>query len=172
MVRGVLVVLGIAWATAAVAAEEPRPVVFVEQDGTVVCNVVVEAEPDEVRAFLADPASARLAPDLLDAQVADRGPCLEFMKTTRGAWNPLHLRTLRCPTKDGFTETLLDSADFNHFQSEWKVEPVDGGTEVTYRVQTDVNLPVPRSAVNQGLKRNALQTVQALVLKLVGKKDR
>ena len=152
------------WTLFALAA---APAVVVESDGTVVATVVLDASEAEVRALLADSvAAARLSADVLEATASTHGRCEQMEISTRGFLRPLTVVTLRCPTADGWRETLLRSDDFTRYVTEWRISTVVGGTRVEHRVNVGVDLPVPEAAVRQGLLDAVVAKVDALRTRL------
>ena len=154
------------WIAAVVLAAEPE--VRVESDGTVVATVVVAAQPTAVRALLADGVDAtRLSPDVYDVRATPAGACQLLDKETRGIFRPFHLRTRRCPTDAGWTETLIGSDDFTAFRSSVDVAAVGSDTRVTYRVRTSLAVPVPQAALNRSVSESARAVLDNLVRRLL-----
>ncbi|MBM4390862.1 MAG: SRPBCC family protein [Deltaproteobacteria bacterium] len=151
--------------TAALAQD---PSTLVESNGTVVVECVVPQSEAEVRALLADPQRAgALTPEVLQVQTISRGDCLTLGVTVKGAWDPLTYTSQRCPTAHGFKFKLLESDDITAYEAEWKLAPQPGGgTRVTYRVLTEVDLPVPKSLVRKGIIDSAKETLKSLVRQL------
>lgn len=154
------------WIAAIALAAEPD--VRVEPDGTVVATVVVAAQPTAVRALLADGVDAtRLSPDVYGVQATPAGDCQVLDKETRGVFRPFHLRTRRCPTAAGWTETLVGSDDFTAFRSSVEVAPAGDATRVTYRVRTSLAIPVPQAALNRSVSDSARVLLDNLVRRLL-----
>jgi len=147
-----------------VRAQTPdEPLVQSEEAGTVVTRLLVPAPEEEVRRMLADPAVlGRLAPDVLSQDIRAHGTCQELHTDTRGLVVPLRVATLRCPILGGWRETLLEGASFTRYDAEVKLAPIEGGTQVTYRVAVGLDLPVPARLVSSNVKRSARLTMQAL----------
>lgn len=134
-------------------ADEPS--VVVQDDGTVLCHVTVEATEAEVRAFLADPVrAAQLSPDVIDVAAASDGSCHSMTTKSKGLFRPLVLRSRRCPTDQGWREVLVEAGDFTKFDGQWEISTVDSGTQVVYRLTTGTTLPVPDKVVHQGVARS------------------
>lgn len=148
---------------ALVAAQDPTS--SVDASGTVEVRCTVAASEAEVRALLGDAVrTAQLAPDTLTARPTTRGPCTELGMTVKGPLDPIVLRTLRCPTTKGWSYSLLDSDTVTTFSAEWKLTPsASGGTDVVYRIQSDVNLPVPKFLVRKGVLASAQETLRNLI---------
>jgi hypothetical protein len=155
------------WWIAAMALAA-APDVRVESDGTVVATVLVGAEPAAVRALLADGVDAtRLSPDVYGVRATPVGDCQLLDKETRGIFRPFHLRTRRCPTAVGWSETLVGSDDFTAFRSSVEVAPAGSATRVTYRVQTSLAAPVPQAALNRSVSDSARALLDNLVRRLL-----
>jgi hypothetical protein len=154
-----------AWALmpAALAQTPDEPLVQSEEAGAVVTRLLVPAPEEAVRRLLDDPATfGRLAPDVLAQDIRAHGACQELHTDTRGLLVPLHVATLRCPISGGWRETLLEGASFTRYDAEVKLAPIEGGTQVTYRVAVGLDLPVPARLVSGNVKRSARLTMQAL----------
>lgn len=137
------------------------PTVRVEPDGTVVATVTLAAPEERVRAVLADGVgTSRLSPELLSVSTTKEGACEVMSKKTRGMLSPFHLRTRRCPTASGWSEILVESDDFRSFASTFELAPAPGGTLVTYRVRTELAMPVPGGMLQRALA-DASSTVLA-----------
>lgn len=152
----------------AIAAE---PTTTVDSGGTVQVECFVAASESEVRALITDPhVAAKLTPDILAIKTLTKGECLTLGVTVTGAWDPLTYTSQRCPTATGFKYKLLQSDDITAYEAEWKLEPqTDGGTKVTYRIKTEIDLPVPQSLVRKGVIASAKETIQHLIEKLARK---
>lgn len=155
---------------ASARAAEPTPPVTDSAD-RVTTAVVVPAAPDAVRAVLADPTAAcRLSADVLSARVVGAdGPCALIAVTTRGLTSPLSYTTRRCPSADGYTETLVQTDDFDQQDARWRLRAVPGGTEVTLQVRSQPRLPVPQRIINATVGSSAVQALKALVQRVTGR---
>ena len=153
----------------AFAAEPSAPVVAGES--TVSTEVFIAAAPAAVLAALADPLVAcRLSGDVLDARVLGKqGDCTLMQVTTRGLTTPLTYTTRRCPTPEGFNETLVQTDDFDSQASSWKLRPVSGGTQVTLEVRSEPRLPVPQRLINAAVGSGAVQTLKNLVQRVTSR---
>ncbi len=158
----------------ALSASAAPPEVSSEDDGTVVGHVVIDAPADAVRAVLGDPVrTGDLSPDVLSVEnVGGEGDCHDLKTETRGLWRSLTYRSRRCPTAEGWHETLLEPGDFSELASTWRVETHEGGTEVTLRVQTDVNLPVPQGVLRRHERRNVLEILGNLTRAVLPERGR
>ena len=152
----------------AVAAE---PSTTVDAGGTVQVECFVAASEAEVRALITDPQlAAKLTPEVLSVKTLTKGECLTLGVTVKGAWDPLTYTSQRCPTATGFTYKLLQSEDITAYEAEWKFDPQpNGGTKVTYRLKTEVDLPVPQSLVRKGVIDSAKETIRQLIARVAGK---
>ncbi len=160
-------ILAIGLSTSAVAVE---PVVTIDDAGHVVARVVLPASASDVHDILSDTdgAMAELAPDVLDVTIESAGTCELVSRRTRGVFRPFAFRARRCPTRNGWKEVLVDSEDFLAYEAAWELEETAGGTEVIYRIQTELNSPVPQGVVRSSLKSAAGQILSGLA-ELVGR---
>lgn len=159
----------ICWILAGAAhADMPEPEVHVDAEGRVVATVTLSAQPEAVRAILADTAGSLkdLSPNTLSVEVSPEGSCERVQRHTRGILQPLVFQSRRCPTDDGWVETLTESEDFEHYEAMWAVRTTDSGTEVTYRIATVLTAPVPQALVRRNLKQAAGTILQRLVARL------
>ncbi len=154
------------------AAYAQEPVGSMDDAGVASVSVVLPQSEAEVRAALADPeVAALLPPEVLAVRTLSSGRCVTLGVTVKGAWDPLQYTTQRCPTADGFRYKLLQSDSITAYSAEWSLAPhVGGGTEVTYRVSTEVDLPVPRALVRKNVLVSARDTVLALVRQLTSRR--
>ena len=149
--------LALTWANVAVA----KPMVGIDDTGLVVGTVVLKASVDEVKAALKEPGTSA---DVLEMKITNRGPCDEIFRKVKGMWTPLTYTALRCPTATGYIETLHASEDFTEYRDEWKIIGQEGGTtKVVHTLRTAVNLSVPQSMVNSGLKRGVTRSLNDLL---------
>ena len=166
------------WAVLAAAlsgvsmAAEPETVV--QSDGTVEVRMTVAAETEAVRELLADTDGvySTLNTDIYRTQSEKRGNCEEVRRETRGVFRPFKFRALRCPSKDGFTETLLGSDDITTYDTSWQLTSTEEGTNIVYRVHTELRSAFPRPLVLQGTLAGAKETVVNLARELLKKKHR
>ena len=142
------------------------PTAVLDEGGTVVVVAVLDAPGAQVRSILADSGEVRdLFPDVLDERLEAEasGPCMRIRRRTRGLFRPLELFARRCPTRTGYREELLKSSDFGAYTSEWIVREGESGTRIEYRLRTEIDAPLPASAVTAAVRRAALRAVSRLV---------
>ena len=153
--------------TSASFAAEPSTVL--EADGTVEVRLVVDASTAEIRKVLADTNGifSTLNTDIYETETRKKGPCEEVKRRTKGVFRPFNFRSLRCPTKVGFTETLISSNDLSGYDSTWELVDTDSGTEIIYRVRTQLNSNLPKLLVQKGTLAGAKETVMNLARALV-----
>ena len=91
--------------------------VSIDAEGVVVARILVPATSDEVRALLADTSGrlAALSPDTLSVISTPDGACEMVDRKTRGIFRPFAFRAQRCPTANGWQETLMQSDDFTAY---------------------------------------------------------
>lgn len=148
------------------------PVGSFDADGMARVFVVVPDGELAVRAALFDPeAAAALPPEVLAVHTIATGKCVTLGVTVKGAWDPLRYTTQRCPTVTGYRYQLLQSDTITRYEAEWSLLPhVGGGTEVTYRIRTEVDLPVPNSIIRQNVLISAKDTVLALIKRVTARR--
>lgn len=150
-------------------AQEPSSPTVAE-DNTVRSEVLIAASIDEVRRDLADPvAAAGLSSNVIRARVISRGACDVVAMTVRGLTGPMEYTAKRCPTTNGWTETLVSSDDFDAHRAEWKVTPVPGGTLVTLTISIEPDVPVPQRVINSVVQSQVVQTLKNLVRRVAGR---
>lgn len=138
---------------------------FLDEAGMAHARAFVAQSEAEVREALRDPeVAAALPPEVLKVHTLSGGACVTLGITVKGAWDPLTYTTQRCPTASGYTYRLLNSDSITAYEAEWSLSPrPGGGTEVNYKVRTEVDLPVPATLVRKGVLQSAKDTVLALV---------
>ncbi len=144
-----------------------EPVTTVSENGTVEVRTLVSASEAEIRALLSDPmASARLAPGFMSMSTAPQGACLHLNVAVAGPLDAISYTALRCPTATGWRTSLLESDTLTAMDAEWSVTPRADGTEVVYRLRSDVSMPVPSFLVRRNVLRSAVGTLESLVRKV------
>jgi hypothetical protein len=147
-----------------------EPEVELDPSGTIVGRIVVPADAAEVREVVDDPvACGRLSSDIVSVQSepAAHSRCVDVTTETKGLFRTLFMRSRRCPTADGWEDRLVQSDDFDAYETRWSLRPVDGGTEVTVRVHTEVDLPVPSSLVQSRQKKSVGEVLENLVYQVL-----
>lgn len=160
-----LMCASIACACAATAgAQTPdEPLVQREEPGTIITRLLVPASAEEVRAVLDDPvAFGGFTPDVLSMRVEPRGRCKLLSFDSRGFLEPMRYSTLRCPSAQGWSETLFQSEDFTRYDADMAFEDAPGGTLITYRLSVDLDFPVPDMVISRNVKKSAKLTMQAV----------
>jgi hypothetical protein len=160
---------------ASLVAHADPPKVDVE-DGAVVGRILVPATAADVRRVVDDPvACGELSPDVMSVKShpdeagahPDAGHCYDVVTETRGLFGPLHYRSRRCATKDGWEDHLMESSDFKAYDSRWSLREVDGQTEVTLSVNAQVDLPVPQSVIETHSKKSVGTILENLLHQLL-----
>ncbi|TNE84108.1 MAG: hypothetical protein EP330_30810 [Deltaproteobacteria bacterium] len=154
--------LGMFLTSSAFAAD---PVVSSSADGTVKGSVVLNVSPAEAMAALENPELARtINPDVVALQqLATTGDCTDLDISTRGMWRPLKMKARRCKTATGFHETLLESDDFTVQEATWTVSEHPDGALLEYTLKSEPNLPVPRSLVQDNMRRSVKEMLGRFV---------
>ena len=166
-----LVTLSLCAAPLGAWAADGDPVVEITADGTVEGSVIVGAPPDTVHAYLADIATTRkLGKDVTGVEVVKAGGC-ELVTTHASSFIDVTYVARRCPTDTGWIETLLESKQFSDYYAEWIVTPVRSGIRLTFRLRTELDMPVPARLVRGTLKRNVMGTLETIQAQLGGPHD-
>ncbi len=133
-------------------------------DNGITMQIDVQADIDQVREILSQArTAAALSPDVLNISVTPRGRCEQVEVETRGFLSSLNYISLRCPTDDGWTETLISSDDFSFYDVQWSMTPIENGTRVTYRIDIEMkNLPVPERLLHSNLSSSMKHSLIAL----------
>jgi hypothetical protein len=148
-------------ALAALTAQAAEPVV--NPDGSVTMCVVLPAAEDIVRAELDTAAEASaLHGDATLVSQERQGRCERSTFKTRGLLSSISYVALRCPTSDGWKQTLVSSETFEENEAEWVLRAVDGGTELRYRIQVRLDLPVGQRIVNAQIVDSMSRAVERL----------
>lgn len=149
---------------AAHAADGPQ--ISVQDDGTVVARMLVNASPTAVRSVIPDVQQGPSSNVLSTEHVAD-GSCFKIVRRTKGLWNPLTMNTRLCPTSTGWRESLISSDDFNAYETEWSVRDDNGQSAVQIKVKSEVNFLVPNSLVQSGAIQGMRESFATLLRKLL-----
>lgn len=134
------------------------------EDGLLVIEAVVGRPVSEIRPLLGDiQMMSDISPDILETTSQAIGACHQVTRKTRGLWRSLELRLLRCPTADGWKETLLQPGDYTAYESLWEVREAPGGSHLSFKLRTEVNLPVPDALVKRQVQSASKQSFLTLV---------
>jgi hypothetical protein len=149
------------------------PRTSVDEDGSVVGQMVIEATQEEIRHILSQIDNLReLSTEVTIVESHRKGRCQEVERTSRGVWRPFRWLALRCPTAQGFSESLVQSTDLSHYETEWVLEEMGESTNVTYRVHTEVDhVMVPNAVVRSGMLSGVKNAVVNLAKKVLKKKE-
>lgn len=130
------------------------PVVTVLDTGTVEGRVLLPLSVEALRKRLEDPQFLPgVSGDGTKVTVAgSEGSCLLIDAVSPSAVVELRYRVKRCPTANGFRNTLVQSAHFDAYTSELILEPQGASTLFRYRLALDPSFPVPDMVVNSGSK--------------------
>lgn len=151
----------IAWFVPALAAE-----VSVAPDGAMTSTVVVSASAEAALALLRDPLAVHtLSADPGTLRATPDGACTRIAYERSTFVGPVAYTARGCPTESGYRTDLTESASFSRMTTEWRVRPVPGGAEVTYRYDADVTAPVPDFIV----RRSTVAAVGDLMDRLVAR---
>lgn len=157
--------LGALLSAPAAAGEGPR--VNVEDDGTIIARMVLDAPADQVKKTIPSLQEAQNSSSVLEMRFTMDGNCRNVDRKTRGLWRPLELRTRFCPTRTGWREHLVESSDFDAYDTEWVVQDQpDGRSLVELRQRADINLSVPSAMIRSGQVSGVRETFQVLMERL------
>ena len=147
-----------------------EPAVDVGRDGVVAVSMLIDAPERNIRSVLNDVEGelADLSSDVLTVEVVKEGLCQEIDRSTRGLFRPFRIRSLRCPTAQGWHETLIASGDFSAYSTEWSLNETEEGTEVMYRVHTELFI-FPRPVVTHTVVQSAKEQLLKLARKVARK---
>ena len=151
------------WSGAA-HAQDPA----VGSDGFVSVRRFLAADPDAVRAAL--DTGAEMSALHGDAQLIEQtseGRCERLTYRTRGLISSMFYIALRCPTPQGWSQTLVSSDDFTENEAYIELTEVEGGTEIWYRIRVKLDLPVGQSLVDSQIARSMRQAMESLEERLV-----
>lgn len=145
-----------------------EPQVDLDHDGQVIGTVVVTATEAQVRSVLDNAEMlGELSPQVIDVHATTLPDgCEELVTETKGMFRNLTYTSRRCRTAKGWDDTLVQSDDFSEYRASWEASPVDGGTRITVRSRTNVNLPLPDSLVNKQSRKGIAEMLEALVEKV------
>ncbi len=116
----------------------------------------------DVRAALADPiAAARFSPDISAVTYLERGVCSTLRAVTSGFASVSYVYR-RCPTADGWHETLVSSDDLDAYEVRWGFAPRGTSTVVTYMVRIDPHLPAPDFLLARQMRSSISRIVSGL----------
>jgi hypothetical protein len=156
------------FANTAAFAGDPEPAVKVNDDGTVVGRMVLDAPEDAVRQALHEVQLTRVGSSVIELKFTRDGSCHAIFRRTRGLFSPLEMRTRLCPTAHGWRESLVESSDFDAYEIEWKVDPnASGGVGLSLSVRSDVNLMVPTSLMRQSQMKGVRESFAAVLGRLL-----
>lgn len=150
----------------ATASAEASPKIWtrVTDDGDVIAVVRIPAPLAAVKAALVSAARAhRFAPTTIEARATADGACERVALRVKGFFSPFTVTTRRCPTADGWFETLVASDDFSEYQTEWKLQEIGEATAVHYRVRTIINVSVPHSMITSRTRKVLTTTLERLI---------
>jgi len=148
----------------ALAAE---PAIHLHHEGDwIVGEMDLSAAPSDVLDTLSDVrAMSANAKNLRELTVEPAGRC-ERLGFTFHHGVPVRVEFERCPTHNGFKQTLLASKLFKTWDAVWEVMPGEHGTKVVYRVQVDVRLPVSRRSLNKQMRTSVENQMRELAHQL------
>lgn len=142
-------------------ADDPSAVV----EGSVVRGTAVLAVPPQtIIAQLSDPSWAgEVSGSNTQARVVSvLGPCQHVAYVSPNAILEARYELKRCPTADGWDDTLITSNAFSAYHATWRAVPEGEGARVTYEVDLSTSLWVPDSLVRGETRRSVLKMMRAM----------
>lgn len=158
---------------AALADPSDTPEVRVADDGTVVAHLLIDGSPELIKQTIREIQDARFHASVLDLTAKPDGDCSLITRTTRGVWRPLEMRTRLCPTAGGWREKLIESTDFDAYDTEWDIaaDPASGRMRVQLAMKSDLAGAVPDALVRQATISGVKSTFATLLKQLLGKQE-
>ncbi len=155
------------WMSLALAAP-PTAVVLPSQ--AVEGSVSVAMPPSEALAHLADPTWVReIDGGTTRVTVREReGACVLADYSSPSLVMTVRYTIRQCPTGHGYLSTLVQSADFAAYESEWSVAAEGAGSRLTYRVRVEPKLPLPLGLITGTIRGDVLAMMEAFAAKLGG----
>lgn len=155
VVAAVAAVLAAAAPAAAGATEASSKVsTKITPKGEVVASMRLAAKPAAVREILGSAERSHgLSPFTVSAKATADGTCERVKLRTRGLLQPFEIETRRCPTTQGWRETMIASTDFLEYYNEWILEEDGDGSRVTFRTRSVPNVAVPESLIQAETRR-------------------
>lgn len=151
-------------ATPVSADATPKIWTRITDDGEVIAVVRIPAPLASVRQALTSAERAHLyAPTTLAAKATADGACERVDLQVKGLFTPFTAKTRRCPTADGWLESLVHSDDFSDYLAEWKLQSLGDATTVHYRVRTIINVSVPHSLITSRTRKVLQTTLERLI---------
>ncbi|MCB9778334.1 MAG: hypothetical protein H6742_07205 [Alphaproteobacteria bacterium] len=132
-------------------------------------ETLVDANAEELKAWLSDYGLiAEINADIYEYSVEAAPPCELVHVKSRGVGQPMLYTVKRCPTADGFKETMISGDQLEAMEAEWSVKPEGDRSRVKVRIFTKINL-VPQFLVNQAGKKSIGQMLKNLTTKVDAK---
>jgi hypothetical protein len=150
----------------ALAADVPD--IRVQDDGSIVAHIVVDASVRDVRKAISDGlVDVQSLTNVLSVKTSPDGECHRVERTTRGLFTPLAMRTRFCPTPDGWREYLVQSDSYEEYSAVWTVTPTADGSEIMLKVRSDVNFYIPDGLMRAGTVQGLNETFAVLLKRLL-----
>lgn len=166
--RAAMLLLTLASTLAAPALAADKPTISVQDDGSIIARMLVDAPVLDVRRIIPDvQVDASLYTNVLTVKSTAEGDCRKVHRTTRGLLTPLSMNTRFCPTPTGWREYLVQSEDYSAYDVEWTVEQRGTQAEIAVHVRSDVNLFVPDALVRTGTIQGVNESFLAILKRLL-----
>lgn len=153
--------LFLACSTPALASDDPT--VSVASDHRVRGSIVIRAELGAVKSVLGDPvAVARIDNGPAAVSLVSKDTCTTVQTRVEHPIASVDYTARSCPTSAGFRTELLQSDGIESYESEWEMEPVEGGVMVRYMVRTIPSIAVPQFIVDRQTKGSVKRLLRNL----------
>jgi hypothetical protein len=146
------------------------PTVVVQEDGTIVASVVVQAPVALARSRVSDPVwVSRTDGGGTTVTVTGRdGPCLLLDMVTTNVVADIHYATRLCPTAEGVASTLRSADLFTAYATSWRVTPEGTGSRLEYRLFMQTNLLLPQSFIVASSQKGVRDLIERVAAALDG----
>lgn len=145
-----------AWASA--------PDVVIRDDHSVRGTALLATDATTARARLADPAwiaSVDASGNRIEL-AAGAGDCKRVKTESPHPIRTVRYEVERCPTADGFVETLIASDAFDAYEARWSIASEPGGARITYTLATRTSLLVPQFVIDRQTRKGVERMLGAL----------
>jgi hypothetical protein len=164
--HGVEIVFALFLTLTVAQADEPTKAA----DGSICMRVLIPASETDIRQELdtAQEASGLFGSAKL-VSVEPDGDCERLSYRTPGLFTSMTYIARRCPTADGWVETLVSGDSFEDNTSSMRLRSVDGGTEVDFRIRVRLrNIPVGQGIIDAQIAQSIKRAVERLEERVSG----
>jgi len=138
-------------------------------DGSICMRVIIPASEADIRQQIDTANEANSLVGSAKITGSEKvGDCERLTYKTPGLITSLTYTAMRCPTASGWEETLVESDSFTDNRSSWTLRPVEGGTEIDYRVRVRLNIPVGQSMIDAQIAQSLKRAIERLEERVSG----